>query len=98
MRQENTQLFHSIHEMSDKLEQESQQLQDEHAIATARETLRKASKKLKAADVYFNQIIYQVKDYMRLHVSTISIQKLLQQALQDLKSKQDLQANAQVIV
>ncbi len=98
MRRESTHLFNSIHEISEKLEQETKQLQDEQTITTARETLRKANKKLKAVAVYFDQIIYQVKDYMRLHVSTIPLQKLLQEALKDLKHKQALQSNTQVIV
>jgi Na+/proline symporter len=98
MRQESTHLFNSIHKISEKLEQETKQLQDEQAIITARETLRKANIKLKAAAVYFDQIIYQVKDYMRLHVSTIPLQKLLQEALKDLKRKQDPLSNTQIIV
>jgi Na+/proline symporter len=98
MRQESTHLFNSIHEISDKLEQETKQLQDEQAITTARETLRKANTKLKAAAVYFDQIIYQVKDYIRLYVSTIPLQKLLQAALKDLKRKQDPPCNTQIIV
>jgi Na+/proline symporter len=98
MRQESTHLFNGIHEISEKLEQETQQLQDEQAITTARETLRKANGKIQAAAVYFDQIIYQVKDYMRLHVSTIALQKLLRQALQELKRKQNLSSDAQSIV
>ena len=98
MRQESTQLFTSIQGMSEKLEQETRHLQDEQAIAVASTTLREANDKLRAASAYFNQIIYQVKDYMQLKVSTLPIRKLLQQTLQGIKYKQDLQNKVQVTV
>jgi Na+/proline symporter/signal transduction histidine kinase len=98
MREESTQLFTSIHQMSDQLERETQKLPDEQAIITARETLRAANEKLKAASVYFSQIIYQVKDYMRLKVSEVLIVKLLQQTLQEIKYKQDLQVQGSPVI
>jgi Na+/proline symporter len=98
MRQESTQLFHNVYELSEKLEQETEQLQDAQAIITARETLREANKKLKAASTYFDQLIYKVKDHMRLRVSTIPLQELLQGAIKDLKRKQDPPSNTQIVV
>ncbi|MCU0318258.1 MAG: HD domain-containing protein [Amoebophilaceae bacterium] len=98
MREESTQLFHHVCEISEKLEQETKQLQDVQAIITARETLRKASTKLKSAATYFDQLIYKVKDHIRLRVSTVLLQELLQGAIKDLKRKKDPLYNTKIVV
>ena len=98
MRDESMFMFTGVQEISEKLEKEIQHLTDVQVTKSARETIQQAKAKIKAAATYFSQIIYQLNTYMRLHVSTVSLQNLFEQALKDLKCKQDLSSHSKIIV
>ena len=98
MRDESMSMFTSVQEISEKLEKETHHLRDVQATTAAQETIQQAKVKIKAAATYFGQIIYQLSAYMRLHVSTISLKKLIKESLKDLKYKLDPSSSSQIIV
>ena len=98
MRDESMSMFTSVQEISEKLEKETHRLRDVQATTAAQETIQQAKVKIKAAATYFGQIIYQLSAYMRLHVSTISLKKLIKASLKDLKYKLDPSSSSQIIV
>ena len=98
MRNESMSMFNDVQEISNQLDQEAQGLKDVQVITTAQELIRQANEKIKAASTYFSQIIYQSKDYLRLQVSTVSLQDLIDKALKDLKCRQDPSLRSQIIV
>jgi energy-converting hydrogenase Eha subunit F len=95
---ESMSLFTSVQEVSEKLEKETHHLKDIQVTKSALQTIQQAKEKIKAAATYFGQIIYQLNAHMRLHVSTVSLQDLIDKAMKDLKCKQDPSLRSQIIV
>ena len=98
MRDESMSMFTSVQEISERLEKETHHLQDVQATTAAQETIQQAKVKIKAAATYFGQIIYQLNAYMRLRVSTVSLQELIKESLKGLQYKQDPLPSSQTII